>query len=160
MKVTGAELEQEVYRFIDELKDMLSPRIWENLLLDCTKNELLILWLLYRQESVNMTGVADYIHVPLNTATGIIARMEKRQLVVRERSIEDKRIVTIKLGEKGREQIQAIFKEFMFYAGRILETCSEEEIGLFFHMMQKIMGIMKEERRKEKVTKVRKIVIE
>lgn len=161
MKITGAEFEQEIYRFIDELKDLLSPRIWENLLLDCTKNEILVLWLLYRKESVNMTQIADYIHAPLNTATGIIARMEKKELVIRERSSEDKRIVLIVLGEKGREQIQAIFNEFMFYGSRIIETFSEEEMQVFFRMTEKIRNIMKEERNTEAgKTKVRRILIE
>lgn len=161
MKITGAEFEQEIYRFIDELKDLLSPRIWENLLLDCTKNEILVLWLLYRKESVNMTQIADYIHAPLNTATGIIARMEKKELVIRERSSEDKRIVLIVLGEKGREQIQAIFNEFMFYGSRIIEAFSEEEMQVFFRMTEKIRDIMKEERNTEAgKTKVRRILIE
>ena len=38
---------------------------------------------------VNMTEIAEYIHVPLNTATGIINRMEKNGLIERTRSQED-----------------------------------------------------------------------
>ena len=161
MKLTEELFEQEIFGFIDQLKDLLSPQIWENILLDCTKNEILILWLLYRRQNVNMTQIADYIHVPLNTATGIIARMEKRMLVVRERSNEDKRIVTIRLGQQGEVQMLAMIKEFTSYGRRVLEVFSTEEIELFSRMMKKLIEIMKEERKENPIkNKVRKIEIE
>lgn len=161
MKLTEELFEQEIFGFIDQIRDLLSPQIWENILLDCSKNEILILWLLYRRQNVNMTQIADYIHVPLNTATGIIARMEKRMLVVRERSNEDKRIVTIRLGQQGEVQMLAMIKEFTSYGRRVLEVFSTEEIELFSRMMKKLIEIMKEERKENPIkNKVRKIEIE
>lgn len=161
MKIPETQMEQEIYNFVDQIKELLSPRIWENILLDCSKNEILILWLVYRQEEVNMTQIADYIHVPLNTATGIIARMEKRGLVIRERSAEDKRVVTIRLGEQGAGQIQAVLKEMMYYAGRVMEEFTEEEMGLLFRMLHKLLCIMQETRGKESVRKgIKRIKIE
>ena len=85
MKMTELEMENEIVHFVDDIKDLISLDVWENMLLDCSKNEVLILWLLYRQTEVNMSQVADYIHTPLNTATGIITRMEKKKLVTRQR---------------------------------------------------------------------------
>ena len=76
------ELSQFIIDYIEEVKELLSSDLWENVFLNCSKNEVLIFWLLYRREEVNMTEVADYIHVPLNTATGIINRMEKNGLVI------------------------------------------------------------------------------
>ena len=161
MKIQETQMEQEIYNFVDQIKELLSPRIWENILLDCSKNEILILWLVYRQEEVNMTQIADYIHVPLNTATGIIARMEKRGLVIRERSAEDKRVVTIRLGGQGAGQMQAVIKEMMYYAGRVMEEFTEEEMGLLFRMLNKLLCIMQEARGKEGVRKgIRRIEIE
>lgn len=163
MKITAAEFEQEIYRFADSVKDLLSPELWENILLDCSKNELFILWLLYRQREVNMSQIAEYIHVPLNTATGIIARMEKRSLVTRERSAEDKRIVTIGLGEKGMAQIQTVMGEFSYYGAKVCEAFSQEEMELFFRMLQKLMDILKQKQKQDTDTgksKIRKITIE
>ena len=99
------DFEKEIIPYIDTLENLFTSEFWGNLLLDCTKNELFVLWLLYKKKEVNMTQVAEYIHVPLNTATGIIARMEKRKLVSRQRSDEDKRVVTITFGEDGQKQI-------------------------------------------------------
>lgn len=149
MNITEDTLKQEVYPFIDKIKDLLSPSIWGNILMDCSKNEILILWLLYRREIVNMTQIAEYIHVPLNTATGIVARMEKRQLVIRERSAEDKRIVVIHLGQQGKEQIQQILQEIIHYVMKIMEAFTQEERELLFRMMDKTIKVMTEQRMEE-----------
>ena len=161
MNISADNFQKEIYQYIDEVKELLSPDIWENILLNCTKNEMLILFLLYRSEEVNMTQVAEYIHVPLNTATGIVARMEKRNLLIRVRSIEDKRIVTIKLCDDGLQQIQSLIKEITYYGTQIANSFTTEEMTLFFHMLQKTLQILKQERKREdNKSKVKKIVIE
>ena len=161
MNISAENFQKEIYQYIDEVKELLSPDIWENILLNYTKNEMLILFLLYRSEEVNMTQVAEYIHVPLNTATGIVARMEKRNLLIRVRSIEDKRIVTIKLCDDGLQQIQSLIKEITYYGTQITNSFTTEEMALFFRMLQKTLQILKQERtREENKSKVKKIVIE
>lgn len=153
--------ENYIFQYVDQVKEFLAPEIWQNLLMDCSKNEIFVLWLLYVEKEVNMTRIAEYINVPLNTATGIVSRMEKRRLVVRQRSEEDKRIVTIRLGESGSEQIQILMKEFMYYGQKVMEGFSEEELNIFFRMLTRFMEILKEERNKEQEKpKVRKIIIE
>lgn len=161
MKITAMELEQEIYRFVDSMKDLLSPGIWENILLDCSKNEILVLWLLYRQKEANMSQIAEYIHVPLNTATGIIARMEKRGLVIRERSTEDKRIVTLQLAKQGMAQMQSVIHKFSYYGAQVYESFSQEEMELFYRMIQKLMEIMKQEMKADtERPRIKKIMIE
>ena len=107
MKLKEQGITEEAFQFIadyiEEVKELLSSDIWENIFLNCSKNEVLIYWLLYRKREVNMTEIAEYIHVPLNTATGIINRMEKNDFIIRTRSKEDKRVVLIGFSEKGKE---------------------------------------------------------
>lgn len=162
MEWKESAFEKEVFGYVDEIKELLSPDMWQNILLDCTKNELFILWLVFREREVNMTQIAEYIHVPLNTATGIITRMEKRELVLRERSAEDKRIVTIRLGKQGEAQIESIADEIMRYGKCILEDFTTEELELFHHMFEKFRRILCEEQQKknEPKARIRKITIE
>lgn len=161
MKYAEDSFTNEIFEYVENFKELISSQVWQNILLDCSKNELLTLWLLYRYSEVNMTQIAEYIHVPLNTATGIIGRMEKRNLVIRERSNEDKRVVTIQIGEVGRTQLGAIMTELSYYFKRVTEEFSIQEMQLFSRMFQKIMMIMKEERNKEaEKVKVRRITIE
>lgn len=154
-------MQQEIYQFIEEIKELLSPQIWENLLMNCTKNEICIFWLLYRKGEANMTEIAEYIHVPLNTATGIIARMEKNEFVIRSRAKEDKRVVTIQLAEKGRRQVDELVKVLTSYAMQILTSFTKEEMDVFYKMTDKVVKILKQEKQKEEgKNRVRKIMIE
>ncbi|GAA0798738.1 MarR family transcriptional regulator [Clostridium sp. AF19-22AC] len=161
MNYDDERFEDCIFRYVDQVKEFLAPEIWQNLLMDCSKNEIFVLWLLYVEKEVNMTRIAEYINVPLNTATGIVSRMEKRKLVVRQRSEEDKRIVTIRLGECGTQQIQLLLKEFMYYGQKVMEGFTEEELNIFFRMLNRFMEILKEEHsKKQEKPKVRKIIIE
>ena len=148
-------------QYVDEIKELLSSEIWENIFLNCSKNEILIFWLLYLKKEVNMTEIADYIHVPLNTATGMIGRLEKNGLVERTRSAEDKRVVLIRFSDKGSRQFQKLMGELLRYGGKIFSEMTEEEVQLFFKMIEKAKRVLKEDRKKEEPQKkVRKIVIE
>ena len=89
MNIEGFDIQEDIYQkiigYIDEIKELLSSDIWENIFVNLSKNEILIFWLLYLKKQVNMTEIAEYIHVPLNTATGIVSRMEKDGLIERTR---------------------------------------------------------------------------
>ena len=147
--------------YIEEIKELLSLDLWSNIFLNCTMNEVLIFWLLYQKGEVNMSEIADYIHVPLNTATGIVSRMEKKELIERIHSKEDKRIVLISFCDKGRAQFKQLVDELMSYGMKVLGTLTSEELNLLNSMMKKVKDVLKEERTKEEpVKKVRKITIE
>lgn len=154
--------EEGIYAYVEQIKDFISSDLWENILLDCSKNEILILWLIYRQHEVNMTQIAEYIHVPLNTATGIVARMEKKKLLVRTRSEQDKRVVIIQLEKEGSDQIQKIMKEISFYIGAVLEKFDEQEIAVLFKLGKVLLEVMEERKNRDnkKKGKIRKITID
>ena len=165
MNLSNQEISQETFRaiadYIEEVKELLSSDIRENIFLDCSKNEVLIFWLLYQRGEVNMTEIAEYIHVPLNTATGIINRMEKNELIVRTRSKEDKRVVLIGFSEKGMTQFQSLVNELMYYGMKVMSSFTKEEMNLFYKMTTKVKEILRQEKRKEDTPKkVRKIIIE
>lgn len=165
MELTNQGISQETFQtiteYIEEIKELLSSDIWGNIFLDCSKNEVMIFWLLYQRGEVNMTEIAEYIHVPLNTATGIITRMEKNELIVRTRSKEDKRVVLIGFSEKGMTQFQKLVNELMYYGMKVMSSFTKEEMDLFYKMTTKVKEILREEKRKEdSPKKVRKIAIE
>jgi len=165
MKLNEQGISQETFQmiidYIEEVKELLSSEIWENVFLNCSKNEVLIFWLLYQRHEVNMTEIAEYIHVPLNTATGIITRMEKNELIVRTRSKEDKRVVLIEFSEKGMMQFQNLINELMYYGMKVMSSFTKEEMALFYKMTTKVKDILRQEKRREETPKkVRKITIE
>lgn len=163
MRLDADNLENILFEYLDQIKVLISPEIWGNILLDCSKNELLILILLYRKTEVNMSQAAEYMQVPLNTATGIVARMERKKMINRGRSREDKRVVTITLTDNGKQQIKNILEELFYYGQRILESLTMEELALAGHVLDKVIAVLGEEQKKgaeRPVKKVRKIDIE
>ena len=155
------EFSQMIIDYIEEVRELLSSDLWENIFLNCSKNEVFIFWLIYQKSEVNMTEIADYIHVPLNTATGIVSRMEKNGLVVRTRSEEDKRVVNVRFSEKGMEQFEALIRELVSYGLKVMGSFTKDEMELFYKMTSKIMEVLRQENRKEREPKkVRKITIE
>lgn len=150
-----------IFDYVEQVKELLSPEIWQNVLLNCSKNELFVMWYLYRHQEANMTELADYIHVPLNTATGIISRMEKRNLVIRNHSAADKRVVTIALSEDGAKQIQAIMGVAMFYVRDVFDSLTLEESRLLGKILDKVTTALKKKPEEQKETKkVKRIAIE
>lgn len=161
MKLDQNNLESLLLDYAEQIKVLISPEIWSNVLLDCSKNEILILFLLYRNTDVNMSQIAEYIQVPLNTATGVVSRMEKKNVLLRERTPEDKRVVTISMTEHGKALMQDILAQFMYYGRKLLSILSPEEIELAGTMLDKMIQILKEEQDTTPVVKkVKKITID
>ena len=107
-KVNISEL---IFQYIDQVKFLFFPDQWSKIFLDYSRNEIFTLIYLYRNPHVNMTEVASYINVPLNTATGVVGRMEKKGLILRERDGQDKRIVTLCLTEMGEQFVRCEIEE-------------------------------------------------
>ena len=156
--------ETMIFEYIDKIKYLLSPEIWGNELFNCSKNEVFVLLLLYRRSDVNMTQIADYLRVPLNTATGIVARMEKRDLLARERSSEEKRVGTIKLTDAGRATSRDILNEMIRYGQLMMDSFTAEEVKLVFKLLDKVMETLSRDASKSEAKqsepKIRKIMIE
>jgi len=135
-------IEELIFEYVDKVKYLLSPELWGNDLFNCSKNEVYLLLLLFQRSDVNMTQIAEYLNAPLNTVTGIVARMEKRGMVNRERSSEDKRVVTIKLTDQGRGYIKDIIKEITHYGQLIMDSFTPDEIRLVFKLLDKVMDTL------------------
>lgn len=161
MNLDPNNLENTLFDLFDQIKMLIAPEIWSSILLNCSKNELLVLILIYRNSDVNMTQIAEYLNVPLNTATGIVDRMEKKEIVLRVRSKEDKRIVKIILSDLGKDQLKSILNTFLGYGKKVISTISSEEIAVLGKVIEMLIDVLKETEKKEEVTNtVRKITIE
>lgn len=162
MKLDIDNLENSLFDLIDQVKVIISEAFWENILMNCTKNELFVLLLLYRKSDVNMTQIAEYIGAPLNTTTGIVGRMEKRDMIRRVRSEGDKRVVTIVLTDIGKKQVGDILGTFLQYGQMVIKTLSAEEVSLMSGVIGKVVGILQNNKLMSTTAekKIRKIEIE
>ena len=159
------KIEKIVFNYIDEFKVLFFPQQWSDIFLDFSKNEILALLFLYRKKNANMTEIAEYIMAPLNTATGVIARLEKKLMIERIRSLEDRRIVLITLTEVASTVIEKEKAMITKYLIKIYGRLTEEEISSALSIYNKVLGVFKEIKNpvieeEIPIKKLRKITIE
>ena len=94
-----------LFDYVDRFRSFLPSGAWQGLARDLAKNDVLTLLHLHRVRSSRMGDLAAYLNAPLNTATGVVSRLQQRGLVERQHSPDDKRIVLISLTEKGSRLI-------------------------------------------------------
>ncbi|MCX8129660.1 MAG: MarR family transcriptional regulator [Clostridia bacterium] len=127
---------------IDSLKKVLYPEEWIDFDMSFSKTELFAMLLIHRQGEIIMSQVADYINVPMSTATGIVERLVKNGYILRERSETDRRIVTIKLTPKGEELITRFKDTVMQYINEINSSLTGEEKQLLLKVFAKFVKVL------------------
>lgn len=105
---------------------------------DLTGPQLTVVKLLETFGDLSLSALSDRIRAQNSTVTGIIDRMEREGLVMRERSKEDRRVVYIKLTAKGRELAREIPVEPMEIFRSALETLSAQEMRDLMRIMSKV----------------------
>jgi len=135
----------EILRLIlDNLKKLFYPEEWIGIDLAVSKTELFTLLLVEQNGEVIMSQIADFINAPMSTATGIIDRLVKNGYLKRERGDTDRRVVLIRLTDKGKSLVEE-FKGFIFkYIGMINDVLTDEEKQLLFSIFQKIISVINE----------------
>ncbi|TYQ14689.1 UNVERIFIED_CONTAM: DNA-binding MarR family transcriptional regulator [Acetivibrio alkalicellulosi] len=161
----GLDLEGLLFSIMDEFRFMFFPEKWSSSFLDYSKNEILALLYLYRYRNANMTQISEYINAPLNTATGVVNRLENKKMIERIRSSEDRRIVQITLTEKAVKHLKEEIKLWEAYLNKIYLVLADEEIAAAFNIFLKVKAVLTEAKNPEisedrKKKTVKKITIE
>lgn len=158
------KIEALIYSYIDEFKNLFFKSRKESSLMDYSKNEVLTLLFMYRKKEAIVSDIAQYIEAPLNTATGVINRLEKKGLVQRKRDENDRRVVKIIL-TAGGEELCSHEKDIVgSYVRRVLCALNEEEKASAFGIINKIIKSLNTQEEKcedkKEVKRVKRITIE
>jgi DNA-binding MarR family transcriptional regulator len=105
---------------------------------DLTSPQLAVVKVLEQVGDMSLSELSEKISAQNSTVTGIIDRMERGDLVMRERSKEDRRIVIIRLTEKGRELARAVPIPPMEILRSALASLSVEEMGDLMRIATKL----------------------
>lgn len=127
---------------IDNLQKVLYPEDWIKIDLSLSKTELLTLLIVDRHGEIIMSQIADYIRVPLSTATGVVDRLVKNGYLKRERSESDRRIVVIQMNDKGTEILKEFKGSLSNYIDRIDQSLTDEERRLLLNLFLKITKVL------------------
>jgi DNA-binding MarR family transcriptional regulator len=153
-------MESVFYSYVERFRTLLSAETWQRLIMDLSKNDFLALVFLHRCSEARMSDLANYLVVPLNTATGVVARLQRRGLVERHHSADDKRVVVVSLSDRGREQVAQGFREGIRIAGRVLGELSAEQLELLASAVDSIVAILGETEQAPSARAVRRIPID
>lgn len=104
---------------------------------DISKREFGLVVLLGKHNSLIMKEVADFVSVPMSTATGIVDKLVNKGYLMRFYSEEDRRIVRVGLSKYGQELYNMLERMMNMFGQNILEGFSEEERSQFIFLMQK-----------------------
>ena len=111
---------------------------------DLTGPQLTVVKLLEQVGDLSLSELSDRIRAQNSTVTGIIDRMEREGLVLRERSKEDRRVVHIKLTPKGHTLAKEIPVEPMEIFKGALESLSVQEMRDLMRIMTKVAKRVKQ----------------
>lgn len=158
-------IEDIIFSYIDEFRVLFFPNQWMGMLLDYSKNEVLVLLYLHRCKTANMTQISEYINSPLNTATGVINRLEKKGMIERIRSNEDRRVVQITLTDKAKEFIAEEIKVIENYFRKVYDALTEDEKTTAVQIFRKIINVLvcsknAVSEKDEPIKKIKKIIVE
>jgi len=100
--------------------------------------QFLILELLYNDEESNMTDLAKFMHVTTAAMTGIVERLVRDKYVQRAYEPEDRRIIKVKLTEKGSALVKTISnqrrKMVIDIFGKISDADRQEYLRILTHI--------------------------
>ena len=127
----------------------LLPRAHQELLdLDLTTPQLKVVLLLYLNGQARMSELASSLGVSLATATGIIDRLVDRDIVERENSREDRRVVVCRLSAKGQGLTDRLYSSGRERARELLQGLHEAQLSKLDEALASLSGasIVKEKK--------------
>ena len=90
-----------------------------------------------------MTELSEYICSPLNTVTGVVSRLEKRNMVERVRGNEDRRVVNIVLTPAAKAFLEEVKKLLLYYMDEIYKLLTDDEKATGISIINKVISILK-----------------
>jgi DNA-binding MarR family transcriptional regulator len=105
-----------------------------------TGPQLTVVKMLHHLGDLSLSELSERIRAGNSTVSGIIDRMEREELVKRVRSKEDRRVVHIKLTEKGRLLASAVPIQPIEIFQAAIASLEPEELTTVLRILTKLAG--------------------
>ena len=110
-----------------------------------TLPQFLILDFLNKKGECKMTEIARFMHVTTAAMTGIVERIKRCNYVERVYEPSDRRIIKIRLTDKGRELVKKVNRQRRNMIVDIFGKISQREREQYLSILMRILSIMTEE---------------
>lgn len=122
-------LVRQILQRAEDIYNMLSPGIpaeWFSS--DLTVAQLRVLLVLQSKGASRMSDIASILDVALSTATGIVDKLVRKDMVIREADPQDRRLVICRLSSSGQDIINRLWTSSQFQMERLLDGLDEEAL--------------------------------
>jgi DNA-binding MarR family transcriptional regulator len=109
-----------------------------------TPPQFVALQWLHENGDMTIGELSNKMYLAFSTTTDLIDRMEKNQLVVRVKDVNDRRVVRIHLLEEGARIIEEVIEKRQGYLTEVLSSFSKDEIVILEKLLSKLHHEMKE----------------
>lgn len=155
---TYKAINDTLVRLINEIWEVEGKAIITGEFQDITNNDMHIIEAIDLGDGNNMSTIAKKLNVTVGTLTSSMNSLVKKNYVERYRSEEDRRVVYVRLTEKGAAayHCHADYHHQMTLA--VMEKMTEDEIPVLMKMLEGLMGFFRgySEQHGEKKQKVEK----
>ncbi|WP_241760274.1 MarR family winged helix-turn-helix transcriptional regulator [Thermoplasma volcanium] len=107
--------------------------------IDLSITEFTIMRHLIENGPMSMAAIASLINVTPGWITGVVDKMEEKNLVTRNRDSTDRRIIKIAITDRGREVYENAKKNHYAFIRKALAELNENELQQTYVLLQKMM---------------------
>lgn len=125
-------------KFITDVFDqMLSSR-------GVTRVQWIALYYLGLEECINQKELAEKMQIKESTVARLVDRMERENLVERQRNENDRRVFNLVLTEKGLRYRETLLPEGEKFNDIVSKDITEDEMETFMSVLKKMVSNVKE----------------
>jgi DNA-binding MarR family transcriptional regulator len=144
--VPGAGRQEVLRRFAEQQRELARlqaqtdvPVVME---LDLTMQQLRTLTLVAHAEGLTAQALAGRLRVSAATVSGLVARLERRGLVRRERSATDRRSKELRLTDAGVALLQRLDTAGAELWARVVSELTNDEVSQLVGLTDRIIGVL------------------
>jgi DNA-binding MarR family transcriptional regulator len=105
----------------------------------------MVLGLLSKKKKMKITELSHELCLSNSTVSGIIDRLEKQEMVVRERSEKDKRVVYVSISPNFKDMHEIFRKQFDKNIQNTMNKGSEEDIHKIFEGLSTLKKLLRDQ---------------
>ncbi|SEM60351.1 MarR family winged helix-turn-helix transcriptional regulator [Paenibacillus sp. OV219] len=113
-----------------------------------TPQQFLVLRSLAGSPEMNLADLSDELHLGNSTTSGIVDRMVEAELICRERSLMDRRSVTLRLAEKGEHIWNRLVDSKMDWVTPFMQISADDQMALL-RIHKQIVHILEKTRKED-----------
>ena len=143
------ERSYEVIRRIKKLKesmhDGMSKMFKEA---NLTGPQGMVVGILFRFGPLKISDISQHMGLSMSTVSGILDRLERDDIILREKSEEDGRVIIVKLTEQFKKTSKLTFSKVGDMWGKSLNLATEEEIETILNALTIFERLIEEAQQK------------